>query len=181
MPPFTLTIEPFVTILPRYVSIELRQLPGSLDQIGDTHMKALLITLAIVVFVGAVALVGLSVRWQTDAPQSELGPSEAQQNRAEEHAVRTSVLPELLSQAQIRRYQEQLDVKGFPTGAEKGILTPETEAALRAYQQEYGLAVTGELDDVTQRSLLAGRTPTPGRPTEGESIPGGSAPGGSPR
>jgi peptidoglycan hydrolase-like protein with peptidoglycan-binding domain len=57
----------------------------------------------------------------------------------------------------------------------------ETEAALRAYQAKYGLPVTGELDDATQRSLVAGQTPTPGRPTEGESIPGGTAPGGSPR
>jgi peptidoglycan hydrolase-like protein with peptidoglycan-binding domain len=152
-----------------------------IPRIGDGNMRALLITVAIVVFVGAVALVSLSVHWQTNAPQSELGPSEAQQNRAEERVVRKSVSLEQLSQAQIRRYQEQLDVEGFPTGAEKGILTPQTEAALRAYQQKYGLAITGELDDATQRSLLAGQTPTPGRPTEGESIPGGTAPSGSPR
>jgi peptidoglycan hydrolase-like protein with peptidoglycan-binding domain len=86
-----------------------------------------------------------------------------------------------LSETQIRRYQEELDVEGFPTGSEKGTLTPQTEAALRAYQQKYGLSITGELDDATQRSLLAGRTPTPGRPTEGKSVPGGTAPGGSPR
>jgi peptidoglycan hydrolase-like protein with peptidoglycan-binding domain len=147
---------------------------------GDKHMKALLITVAIVVVVGAVALVSFSVRWPTDAPQSELGPSEAQQNRAEERVVRKSLPQEQLSQAQIRRYQEQLDEKGFPSGGEKGVLTPRTEAALRAYQRQYGLTITGELDEATQRSLNA-RTPTPGRPTEGESIPGGTAPSGSPR
>ena len=144
-------------------------------------MRALLISIAVAIVVGAVVLVGFSVNWQDNVSQSELGPSEAQQNRAEEHAVRKSVPTQQLSQAQIRHYQEQLDGEGFPTGAEKGTPTPQTEAALRAYQQKYGLPATGELDDATQRSLLAGQTPAPGRPTEGESIPGGTAPGGSPR
>jgi peptidoglycan hydrolase-like protein with peptidoglycan-binding domain len=144
-------------------------------------MRGLLITVAIAAVVGAVTLVGLSVQWRANAPQEDLGPSEAQQNRAQEHAVQKSIPPEQLTEAQIRRYQEQLDVQGFPTGAEKGTLNPQTEAALRSYQEKYGLPVTGALDGATQRSLVAGRTPTPGRPTEGESIPGGTAPGGSPR
>jgi peptidoglycan hydrolase-like protein with peptidoglycan-binding domain len=144
-------------------------------------MRGLLITLAIAAFVGAVALVGLSVQWRDNTPQGNLGPSEAQQERAQEQAVQKSVPPQQLNEAQIRRYQEQLDVKGFPTGSEKGALTLQTEAALRAYQQKYGLPITGELDEATQRSLVAGQSPTPGRPTEGESIPGGTAPSGSPR
>jgi peptidoglycan hydrolase-like protein with peptidoglycan-binding domain len=144
-------------------------------------MRALLITFAIVVFVGAAALVGFSVQRQDNVSQSNLGPSEAQQNRAEERAVQKSTPPQQLTQVQIRRYQEQLDAEGFSTGAEKGILTPQTEAALRAYQQRYGIPMTGELDNATQRSLAAGQTPTPGRPTEGESMPGGTAPSGSPR
>jgi peptidoglycan hydrolase-like protein with peptidoglycan-binding domain len=145
------------------------------------RVRGLLIVLAIAVVVGAVALVGLSVRWRDNVRQDELGPSEAQQNRAEERAVQKSAPPPQLSEAQIRRYQEELDAEGFPTGSEKGTLTPQTEVALRAYQQKNGLSVTGELDDATQRSLLAGQTPTPGRPTKGKSVPGGTAPGGSPR
>ena len=108
-------------------------------------MRILLITLAIAVFVGAVVLVGFSVQWQDNVSQSELGPSEAQQNRAEERAVRKSTPPPQLSQAQIRRYQEHLDGEGFPTGSEKGTLTPQTEAALRAYQQKYGLPIDGRI------------------------------------
>ena len=144
-------------------------------------MRVLLIALAVVVVVGAVALVGISVQWRDHTPQGTLGPSEAQQNRAEEHAVRKSAPPQQLSESQVRRYQEQLDTEGFSTGAEKGTITPETEAALRAYQHKYGLRVTGELDEATQRSLVAGQMPAPGRPTEGESMPGGTAPSGSPR
>jgi hypothetical protein len=144
-------------------------------------MRGLLITLAIAAFIGAVALVGLSVRWRDNVSQEGLGPSEAQQNRAQEYVVRKSIPPQHLNETQIRRYQEQLDAAGFPTGSEKGSLTPQTEAAIRGYQEKYGLPITGELDDATQRSLVAGQMPTPGRATEGESVPGGTAPQGSPR
>jgi peptidoglycan hydrolase-like protein with peptidoglycan-binding domain len=144
-------------------------------------MRALLITVALTVIIGAIALVGFSVRRPGDTSPNNLGPSEAQQNRAEEQAVQKSVTPQQLTEAQIRRYQEQLETAGFATGSEKGMITPETEAALRAYQQKYGLPVTGVLDEATQRSLVAAKTPTPGRPTEGQSVPGGAAPGGDPR
>jgi peptidoglycan hydrolase-like protein with peptidoglycan-binding domain len=144
-------------------------------------MRVLMIAVAVAVVVGAVAFVATSVRWQDHLPQSELGPSEAQQNRAQEQAVQKSVPPQQLNQPQIRRYQEQLDTQGFPTGPEKGRITPQTEAALRAYQQKYGLPVTGMLDEATQSSLVAGRMPTPDNPTEGKSVPGGTAPSGSPR
>ena len=144
-------------------------------------MRVLLIALAIVVVVGAVALVGISVQWRDNTPQETLGPSEAQQNRAEEQAVQKSAPPQQLNETQIRRYQERLDAEGFSTGSEKGNITPETEAALRAYQRKNGLPATGTLDEATQRSLVAGQMPTPGRPTEGQSVPGGDAPSGSPR
>jgi len=143
-------------------------------------MRVLLIAFAVAVVIGAVALVGISVQ-QDNTVQDRPGPSEAQQNRAAEQVVQKSAPPEQLSETQVRRYQEQLDAKGFPTGSEKGVITPETETALRAYQQKYGLPLTGELDEATQRSLGAGQMATPGRPTEGESIPGGTAPAGGPR
>ena len=144
-------------------------------------MRTPLIVIAVVVIVGAVGLVAVSVRWERSAPPGELGPSEAQQNRAEEATARKSKAPQQLGETQIRHFQEQLDTAGFPTGAEKGIITPQTEAALRAYQRTYGLPITGVLDAATQRSLSAGKTPEPGKPVHGQSLPGGTAPGGSPR
>ena len=144
-------------------------------------MRTLLIVIAIVVVVGAVGFIAVSVRWQRPTPPGALGPSEAQQNRAEEAAVRKSAPPQELGETQIRRFQEQLDTAGFPTGPEKGIITPQTEEALRAYQHSNGLPVTGALDAETQRSLSAGQAREPGKPTHGQSMPGGTAPGGSPR
>jgi peptidoglycan hydrolase-like protein with peptidoglycan-binding domain len=133
------------------------------------------------VIVGAIVLVGFSVRGTDDAPSADLGPSEAQQNRADQHAVERSRPTDELTEAQILNLQEQLEKAGYTTAGEKGAITPETEAALRAYQRDYGLAVTGTFDEETQRSLMAARTPTPGRPTDGKSVPGGTAPYGSPR
>lgn len=106
-------------------------------------MRVLLIVMAVVVVIGAVVFVATSVRWRGDPSQSDLGPSEAQQNRAEQHAVQQSTDPQPLTEAQIRGFQEQLDTAGFPTGTDKGAMTPQTEAALRAYRGKYGLPVTG--------------------------------------
>jgi hypothetical protein len=155
------TIESCIVSSGGHVSIERLQLLRDFPS-WRQKVRAFLITVAIVIFVGAVVLVSLSVCWQTNVSRSELGPRGAQQKRAQQRVVRKGVPPEQVSQAQIQRYQEQLDAEGFSTGDEKGILTRQTEAALRAYQQKYGFAITGELDNATQRSLIAGRTPTPG-------------------
>jgi peptidoglycan hydrolase-like protein with peptidoglycan-binding domain len=145
-------------------------------------MRVLLIVMAVVVVIGVVGFVATAVQWRGDPSQRDLGPSEAQQNRAEQHAVQQSTDPQPLTEAHIRGFQEQLDTAGFPTGTDKGAMTPQTEAALRAYQGNYGVPVTGIFDEATQRSLTAGETLTPGRPTaEGTSMPGGTAPSGSPR
>ena len=110
---------------------------------------------------------------QGHTPQGTLGPSEAQQNRAAEHAVQKSAPPPTINKAKSGG-PEQLDTAGFQkkqaTG--RGAITPQTEVALRAYQQHNGLPMTGILDKATQRSLTAGQTLTPGRPTAGESCPG---------
>ena len=143
--------------------------------------RLLLITVALAGAAGAIALIAISVQWQRDTSQGQLGPSEAQQKREQEQAVQKSTLPQQLTAAQIRHYQEQLDAAGFATGPEKGTMTAQTEVALRAYQERYGLPSTGVLDEATQRSLAAGQMPTPARTREGESVPGGTAPGGSPR
>jgi hypothetical protein len=50
---------------------------------GRAGMRVLLIVIAVVVVIGAVVFVATSVRWQGDPSQTDLGPSEAQQNRAE--------------------------------------------------------------------------------------------------
>jgi peptidoglycan hydrolase-like protein with peptidoglycan-binding domain len=62
----------------------------------------------------------------------------------------------LLTPGDIQVAQENLRALGFDPGPVKGVFTPETQAAVRAYQAREGLAVTGLLDRATRRELLPG-------------------------
>jgi peptidoglycan hydrolase-like protein with peptidoglycan-binding domain len=57
----------------------------------------------------------------------------------------------------LQQAQRQLKALGFDPGSVDGSFGPQTEAALRAYQQAYRLPQTGRLDDVTLHSLLPER------------------------
>ncbi|HEX9872354.1 MAG TPA: peptidoglycan-binding domain-containing protein, partial [Candidatus Tectomicrobia bacterium] len=57
----------------------------------------------------------------------------------------------------LRDAQRQLKALGFDPGSTDGTFGPQTEAALRAYQQAHRLPETGRLDEVTLRSLLPER------------------------
>ena len=49
--------------------------------------------------------------------------------------------------------QRQLKARGYYSGAVDGLLGPNTQAALRAYQRDHRLKMTGRLDGPTVRSL----------------------------
>jgi peptidoglycan hydrolase-like protein with peptidoglycan-binding domain len=89
--------------------------------------------------------------------------------RMDETTLR-SILPErseaprtpldLSNREVLQQAQRQLKALGFDAGTMDGTFGPQTEAALRAYQQAYRLPQTGRLDDVTLRSLLPERFET---------------------
>ncbi|HXH09922.1 MAG TPA: peptidoglycan-binding domain-containing protein [Alphaproteobacteria bacterium] len=64
---------------------------------------------------------------------------------------------QVLDQDLVRDAQRQLKALGFNPGAVDGNYGPQTEAAVRAYQQAYRLPASGRLDEVTLRSLLPGQ------------------------
>jgi N-acetylmuramoyl-L-alanine amidase len=66
----------------------------------------------------------------------------------------------------LRDAQRQLKALGFNPGSTDGTFGPQTEAALRAYQQAYRLPETGRLDEVTGRSLLRERFETSRAPVD---------------
>jgi peptidoglycan hydrolase-like protein with peptidoglycan-binding domain len=86
--------------------------------------------------------------------------------RLDETTLR-SILPERFEASRVpldpsnrqvlQQAQRQLKALGFDAGTMDGTFGPQTEAALRAYQQAYRLPQTGRLDDVTLRSLLPER------------------------
>lgn len=50
--------------------------------------------------------------------------------------------------------QARLNQLNFPTGPVDGVLGPKTGDALRRFQQAWGLAVTGALDEATAKRLV---------------------------
>jgi peptidoglycan hydrolase-like protein with peptidoglycan-binding domain len=59
----------------------------------------------------------------------------------------------LFTKDQILLAQERLKAEGFDPGPANGILNPQTETALRQYQEKRGIPVSGSLDEATLREL----------------------------
>ena len=55
----------------------------------------------------------------------------------------------------IRSAQQELKDRGYYSGPVDGVIGAATESALRAYQRDRGLQVTGRLDAPTVRSLTS--------------------------
>jgi peptidoglycan hydrolase-like protein with peptidoglycan-binding domain len=58
-----------------------------------------------------------------------------------------------LSPAEIKQAQEALDKKGFKAGSADGKLGPETEQAIKQFQETQGLQQSGQLDEQTLSAL----------------------------
>jgi peptidoglycan hydrolase-like protein with peptidoglycan-binding domain len=65
----------------------------------------------------------------------------------------------ILTQGDIQVAEARLQAFGYDPGPVDGVLTAQTEAALRAFQRRYGLTVTGLLDRETRRELVPGLDP----------------------
>ncbi len=57
------------------------------------------------------------------------------------------------SYAQVRKAQQRLKSRGYQPGSADGMIGPQTIAALRRYQSNNGLTVTGKVDSDTLDSL----------------------------
>jgi peptidoglycan hydrolase-like protein with peptidoglycan-binding domain len=75
-----------------------------------------------------------------------------------QQAVRPA-LDRLLPSGDIQVAEEHLRVFGYEPGPVDGIFTAQTQAAVRAFQDRYGLPVSGLLDQPTRRELLPGLDP----------------------
>src|SRR5262249_7790314 len=67
----------------------------------------------------------------------------------------TRTVPSAASAMDIRSAQRELKDRGYYSGPVDGVLGTGTEGALRAYQRDRGLKVTGRLDSPTVRSLTS--------------------------
>ena len=60
---------------------------------------------------------------------------------------------EVITKENLKLVQERLAAEGVYAGPLDGEMTPQTEAALRAYQQKRGLPVSGAADPATLKEL----------------------------
>jgi peptidoglycan hydrolase-like protein with peptidoglycan-binding domain len=61
----------------------------------------------------------------------------------------------LAARTDVRAAQRHLKEHGYYSGPVDGVIGPATEGAIRAYQRDRGLRVTGRLDSPTARSLAS--------------------------
>ena len=61
--------------------------------------------------------------------------------------------PQRISKDNVKLLQERLKAEGVYAGSVDGIMGPQTEAALRAYQEKEGLPVSGAADEETLKEL----------------------------
>jgi hypothetical protein len=81
---------------------------------------------------------------QPAQPQGMQGPSSGQQ---------AAISPSRLNRTDVRHIQQALDTKGFTTRSTDGRWGPETEAALRKFQQQQHIEGNGQLNHETLAAL----------------------------
>jgi hypothetical protein len=72
-------------------------------------------------------------------------------------AARTAAPTDASDQALVRSVQESLNARGYNAGPADGQWGPNTESALREFQQANGLAQTGRMDSQTLSKLGVSR------------------------
>lgn len=84
------------------------------------------------------------------------------------------------SPEEVRQVQQQLKQAGYDPGQIDGVYGPRTLRALRKFQRDRDITVTGRLDDQTMQGLMSGGGPHEERGSTGslqDASGGGSRPG----
>lgn len=79
------------------------------------------------------------------------------QNLMNEAPVAPTAYPSASPMTDVQAAQRELRQRGYYTGPVDGVIGPQTTAAVRAYQRDNRLSVTGRLDARTARSLSGAR------------------------
>jgi peptidoglycan hydrolase-like protein with peptidoglycan-binding domain len=104
-------------------------------------------------FVLAVALCGMmSAQNKDQAPTGTvIDKQHADTNEVQPAKEEISVTPDV-----VRAAQKKLNNAGYDSGTPDGKIGPKTRAAIRKYQQDQNLTVTGKLDESTLSHLNVG-------------------------
>ncbi len=85
---------------------------------------------------------------QGGMPQSGQGMTQSQSGQQQQRISASN-----LNESQIRQIQQALNQKGFSSGSVDGVWGPETQSALRNFQQAQNMSASGELDMQTVSAL----------------------------
>ena len=92
------------------------------------------------------------VQSATTAPMSAAGPAQAAAETPNPQQLDMDAVPSLTADG-IRRVQQALANKGFSPGPIDGVIGPQTEQAIRKFQDYYGIKVSGRIDNQTLYAL----------------------------
>jgi peptidoglycan hydrolase-like protein with peptidoglycan-binding domain len=79
--------------------------------------------------------------------------SKQQSQKLNDQQAQNSIDPSQLSSQQIRQIQQSLDKHGFKAGHADGKWGPETEKAVKDFQQKQNMQASGQLDQQTLQAL----------------------------
>lgn len=97
---------------------------------------------------------GDETRWRSDRP-SERYPTSVEDDASLAPGVPgiTESNPSDMSRRQVRNVQEALKDEGYDPGREDGVMDNETRAAIRDFQKDNQLVITGTVDEPTEEAL----------------------------
>jgi peptidoglycan hydrolase-like protein with peptidoglycan-binding domain len=116
-------------------------------------MKTKQSVVAAIVLSGAVALVSSSASSQeTPGERRQSDPNLTRPGQQDVPGINQKGTPEL-SKNDMRAVEEALQTKGYKPGKIDGIADDETRAAIRAFQKDNGLTISGMVDQKTADRL----------------------------
>jgi peptidoglycan hydrolase-like protein with peptidoglycan-binding domain len=99
-----------------------------------------------------VAVIAAASLSATAQPVQSNQFAQAQSSTASNPQLDMDAVPSLTVDG-IRQVQQALAKKGFDPGPIDGVLGPQTEQAIRKFQDHYGIKVTGRIDNQTLYAL----------------------------
>jgi len=96
----------------------------------------------------AIGMVGLGALGGCSSWDDNKSSTQYSQNTPAAPAMKTE-----LTQGMVQKIQTKLQAQNTYTGSIDGIWGPQTQAAVRSYQQAHGLTASGQMDSATMTSM----------------------------
>jgi peptidoglycan hydrolase-like protein with peptidoglycan-binding domain len=118
-------------------------------------MRKIAFALLATTLIGSPAIAASDNQQQPQNQQSQTQNQPQAQNKSNNQSAQNkqAISPESLSRADIRQVQQALQQNGFKSGRADGRWGPETENAVKQFQQSKQIEASGQLDQQTVADL----------------------------